>query len=613
MTGRLAPLRAARAALSLGRRAAGGLAVAAFALTMVSGTAPALAGWLVKKVIDDLTRPGGAPDPGRAVWLGVASAAVAGGGLVVGYAGGLLATRMQNAVTLHVQERLYARINGFAGLHRFEDPAFADRLRLAEDAATDAPAMLAEFTLAVVRSVVGIASFVAVLHAVWPPMNALLAIVAVTAVAVQLTVARRESEMIQANTATQRRQLMYRRLLTDHAVAKEVRVFGLGDFFRVRMLGALRRANQAEAGVRTRAAVLQSGMAAAGAVVAAIGIGVVIARAIRGDVTAGDVTLFLTAVAAVQSATLTIVGQVQAAARSTRLFASYLDVMEAPEAMPDGVGVPGPLRTGIVLEDVWFRYDHSGPWILKGVDLTIPAGRSLGLVGRNGAGKSTIVKLLCRFYDPQRGRILWDGVDLRAYSVADLRRRIATAFQDFQVYDLTIAENIGVGALDRLGDRTAYARAAALAGLDGDVAALPRRYETLLSRAFFHDDAEEAGVSLSGGQNQRLALARTLMREDADLIILDEPSSGLDPQAEHHVYATLGEYRSGRTSVLISHRLGAMRGADLIVVLADGVVVERGTHEELVAGAGVYAGLYALQAASYREDSPAHAVPGGPR
>jgi ATP-binding cassette subfamily B protein len=302
--------------------------------------------------------------------------------------------------------------------------------------------------------------------------------------------------------------------------------------------------------------------------------------------------------------TLTIVGQVQMAARSTRLFTNYLGVMQAPEILSDGTASPAPLRTAIVLEDVWFRYDHNGPWILRGANLAVPAGRSLGLVGRNGAGKSTVVKLLCRFYDPERGRILWDGVDIREYAVADLRRRIATAFQDFQVYDLTIADNIGVGDLDRVGDRRAYERAAALAGLADDIAALPRRYETLLSRAFFHDDSDDAGTSLSGGQNQRLALARTLMREDADLLILDEPSSGLDAQAEHHVYSTLRAYRAGRTSVLISHRLAAMREADLIAVLDGGVIAEQGTHDELVASAGLYADLYALQAAGYRDPVP---------
>ncbi|NUR97845.1 MAG: ABC transporter ATP-binding protein, partial [Kribbellaceae bacterium] len=570
-----------------------------FALTTAAGVAPALSGWLVKNLIDAIASP--ATGTAHAVKLGVASAAVAGGGLILGYAGGLLATRMQNAITLYVQSRLYARINRLSGLHLFEDPAFADRLRLAEDAATDAPAMIAEFALATVRSVVGIVSFVAILHAVWPPMNILLAVVAVTAVAVQLTVARRESATIQANTATQRRQLMYRRLLTDPAVAKEVRVFGLGDFFRVRMLGALRQATRAELAVHGRAALLQSGMAVVGTLVAAVGIGVVVARAIRGDVTAGDVTLFLTAVATVQMATLTVVGQVQMAARSTRLFANYLDVMAAPDLLKDGTATPAPLRTGVVLEDVWFRYDHNGPWILRGVDLSIPAGGTLGLVGRNGAGKSTLVKLLCRFYDPDRGRILWDGVDIREYAVADLRRRVSTAFQDFGVYDLTVAENIGVGDLDRVGDRYAYQRAAALAGLDDDIAALPRQYDTLLSRAFFHDDSEDGGVHLSGGQNQRLALARTLMREQADLLILDEPSSGLDAQAEHHLYATLREYRAGRTSVLISHRLGAMRDADLIVVLDGGVIAEQGSHDQLMARAGIYAGLFELQAASYRD------------
>jgi ATP-binding cassette subfamily B protein len=261
-----------------------------------------------------------------------------------------------------------------------------------------------------------------------------------------------------------------------------------------------------------------------------------------------------------------------------------------------------PLRSGIELRDVWFRYDGAHQWVLRGVDLHLRHGETVALVGLNGAGKSTLIKLLCRFYDPTAGSIRWDGVDLREVPVAELRRRLGVLFQDFMEFDLTAAENIGVGDLAGLNDRDRITRAAAASGMDGALAALPNGYDTMLSRMFAADpDRRDAagGVLLSGGQWQRVALARTLMREGRDLLILDEPSSGLDAEAEHEIHQRLRAHRTGRTSLLVSHRLGAVRDADRIVVLADGTVVEDGDHDTLLRAGGRYARLFALQAQGY--------------
>ena len=250
-----------------------------------------------------------------------------------------------------------------------------------------------------------------------------------------------------------------------------------------------------------------------------------------------------------------------------------------------------------------FRYAPDQPWVLRGVDLVLPRGCAVALVGLNGAGKSTLVKLLCRFYDPTRGAVLWDGIDVRELPVEQLRERIGVLFQDFMQYDLSAAENIGVGDVATLGDREPVVAAARRAGAHETLAALPRGYDTLLSRLFFDEtdrNDPETGVLLSGGQWQRVALARTLLRDRRDLLILDEPSSGLDAEAEHEVHRQLREHREGRTSVLISHRLGAVRDADRIVVLAGGRVVEQGRHEELLAEDRTYARLFRLQADGYR-------------
>jgi ATP-binding cassette subfamily B protein len=211
------------------------------------------------------------------------------------------------------------------------------------------------------------------------------------------------------------------------------------------------------------------------------------------------------------------------------------------------------------------------------------------------------------FYDPDQGAIRWDGVDLRDMDPADLRDRISAVFQDFMSYELSAADNIAVGDLRQASDREALSVAARRAGLHDTLAALPSGYDTLLTRTYFDladRDDPKTGVLLSGGQWQRLGLARGLLRSNRDLLILDEPSAGLDAEAEHEIHSRLregwaGEGRPRHATLLISHRLNTVRDADLILVLADGVISEQGTHDALMARPGIYARLFSLQAKGY--------------
>ncbi|GIH67165.1 ABC transporter ATP-binding protein [Microbispora siamensis] len=604
-------VRQAAAAARLGLAAAPGAMLTVLGLAVVEGALPPVTAWFTKLLVDELAR-------GQAAGVGRVTAAAVGlavAGLLAGAHRSVafyLAGAMSRAARLLAADRLFARVNGYVGLDRFENPAFLDRLRLAVQAGGQAPGDLTRSVVALIRAMVQGGGFLATLVVVWPPIVLAVLAGAVPAALLQARAGRRRAGLTMSLSPVHRREFTYQMLLTDVSAAKEIRLFGLGDFLRGRMLGELRAGNDAEAGLERRLLRMDAGLELLAGAVMVTGVAVAAYRAMHGLITLGDVTLFLAALAGVYGAVTAFTESAATAYRALLLFGAYQAIVDepvpAPAAAPDG---PRPLRTGIELRDVWFRYRDDGPWVLRGVDLVIPRGASVGLVGVNGAGKSTLIKLLCRLYEPQRGRILWDGADIRTIAPEDLRSRITAVFQDFMTYDLTARENIGVGRLDALGDLGAIRRAARPAGVDDALAALPHGYDTLLSRIFVGLDDDSA--QLSGGQWQRVAVARAFLREDADLMILDEPSSGLDPEAEHALHERLMSLTTGRTSLLISHRLGALRDADEIVVLDGGRIVERGPHTALLEHGGVYARLFALQSAAYRDapDSAALAAEPG--
>jgi ATP-binding cassette, subfamily B, bacterial len=317
---------------------------------------------------------------------------------------------------------------------------------------------------------------------------------------------------------------------------------------------------------------------------------------LAGQMTVGGLTLVTGAFARSRSIMESVVAGLVGISEQALFIKDLFDFLETTpqiSSKPDALPAPRPVRRGFEFQHVSFAYPGSPDPVLSDLNFTFDAGERIALVGENGAGKTTLVKLLARLYDPTAGRILLDGIDLRDYDVEDLRREVGVIFQDYMRYDVLAAENIGFGRVDALEDEERILRSAEKSLAAEVIAGLPKTYRQMLGRRF------EGGVDLSMGQWQKIALARAYMR-DAQILILDEPTASLDARAEFEVYQRFVDLTAGKMAVLISHRFSTVRMADRILVLEYGRIVERGSHQQLVALGGKYAELFDLQAAGYR-------------
>ncbi|MDC0684248.1 ABC transporter ATP-binding protein [Sorangium atrum] len=489
-------------------------------------------------------------------------------------------------------------------LVHFEDSEFYDQLTRARREASSRPASVVTESFSLVQNLITLAGYAALLVGF-----SALAVIALVLAAVPATVAEARFSgaafRLRNWRSPEARQLNYLEyVLANDGHAKEVKLFGLGPMFLERYKALATSFYREDSALAVRRAGWSYGLSLLGTAAFYGCYGAMAAGAAAGRLSLGEMVLYVAAFRQGQQAFQAVLagvgGMYEHNLYMSNLF-QYLAIPTGePTALPAGSGgAPAPLSAdgahdrGVRFEGVGYRYPGQSRWALRGIDLHIPSGQSLALVGHNGAGKTTFIKLLARLYEPTEGRILLDGKDLRAWEPDALRRRIGVVFQDFNQYQLTLRENVGLGSVEHLADEPRVARAVAEGGADEVVTTVPGGLDAQLGRWF------KGGVELSGGQWQKVALARAFMREQADILVLDEPTAALDAEAEHAVFQRFRSLSKGRTTIVISHRFPTVRMADRIVVLDGGRIVEEGTHDELVARGQRYARMFALQAEGY--------------
>ena len=516
------------------------------------------------------------------------------------------ATSLRDRVQGFVEGKVLEKVANFDDIALFENPELLNIVELAKTGVSKIQQLA--FTLSM--TLTGIFIFIpsislAATIAWWVPVLMLISS------SPSIYIKRKYSRIIwrvqRQQAKTSREMNLSARVLTGEEYAKELRLFGLQELWLKRWQGQFLQFFSEMQRIRKKGAIVVLFWSVFSRIGVALPFVYVVMGALGGRYTLGDLALYSGLIVQVEQSLQLLIGNY------TNLYDISLGVspifqllelkpeLQSPlgdvaSRLPDGRQDARPTKDkiGIEIKHLSFCYPGSNKSTVEDINLTINPGEMLVLVGENGAGKTTLGKLLGRLYDPTSGTIAWNGKDLRSYSLAYVRSRIAVVMQDYARFPSTVRENVGFGDLLSLSDDTAINQAISEAGISAKVNSLAAGLETPLGKQL------EDGIDLSGGQWQRIAIARALMRlSTAEVLIFDEPTAALDPKTEHEIYSIFRQIAAGKTTIVISHRLGLAKIADRIAVMENGKIAEIGTHDELIASNGIYCSMFTRQASSY--------------
>jgi ATP-binding cassette, subfamily B, bacterial len=552
--------------------------------------------WITKLIIDAIVRAlaGHQPLSRQFWWLVAAEFALAVLGSIltriIDYLDSLLADKYTRHVSIEVMKHA-----ADLDLVAYEDPVFYDRLERARVQATDRLGMIQSIGRLVQQSITTISLSISI--ALFSPWLLLLLVAGVVPAFLGESYFAFLGYAKNFRQTPIRRQLDYLRVLGgSREAAKELKLFGLKDFLSGRFTELSDQIYAENVDLARRRLIAGSFLSTLGMVGYYAAYVFVIWRTATGVYSIGTLTFLsgaiLQASGNIQQVFSTLSSIADQALFLTDLLA-FFEMHPTIRSKPNALPAPRPIQRGFEFRNVSFRYPGNSRLVLNGLNFQFRPGERIALIGENGEGKTTIVKLMTRLYDPVDGQVLLDGVDLREYDLPDLYREIGVIFQDFMRYEMTARENIAVGRIEELKNLDLLQLAAQKGMADQVIARLPSTYEQMLGRRF------ESGIDLSGGEWQKVALARAYLR-DAQVLILDEPTAALDARSEFEVFQRFAELTQGKMALFISHRFSTVRMADRIVVLADGKIAEDGSHDQLTHIGGRYAEMFELQAASYR-------------
>jgi ATP-binding cassette, subfamily B, bacterial len=509
----------------------------------------------------------------------------------IDYSDSLLADRYTHFVSVRVMKQAAA-----LDLTTYEDPVFYDRLERARVQATDRLAMIQQMGRLFQQ---GLTTLIWTSILLWysPWLVLLLALGVLPTFLGETHFAFLGYAKNFRQTPAKRQMDYLRQVAGSREGAKELKLFNLSPYLTNRFT-TLSKGIYEENVALSRKKLIAGGLLG---VIATLGYygayAFVIWRAVTGNYNSIGTFYYLTNAIIQASANLQQVFSTASGIADQALFLTdllaFFEMKPTVTSNPDGPLIPRPIQRGFEFRNVSFAYPGTTRRVLSNFNFILKPGERIALIGENGQGKTTVVKLITRLYDPTEGQILLDGIDLRDYKLEDLHHEIGVIFQDFMRYEMTARENISVGRVESEHSQAELEDAAHKSLAESVIAKLPGGYDQMLGRRF------ETGVELSGGEWQRVALARAYLR-DAQLLVLDEPTAALDARSELEVFERFAELTMGKMALLISHRFSTVRMADRIVVLEGGKLVEEGTHPQLMALGGRYASMFEMQAASYR-------------